>query len=143
MDPVTALGIASSVVQFVDFGSRLLSKTAQVHKAGTTYDHINPEAITEDLRRVTEGLAIDLHKSSTQGELTSPEQNVQQLCQECSQISSQLLSALASLKQPRSRRFQSTARHPRWESFRQAVQTIWSENEVESIKNDWTGSGNG
>ena len=51
MDPVSALGVAAAAVQFVDFGSRLLSNTLETYKNATGQSTRNMElsVISQDL----------------------------------------------------------------------------------------------
>jgi hypothetical protein len=56
LDPFTALSVAASVVQFVDFTTRLLSKSNEIRKNGATVDAAYLEVKTEDLILVSAGL---------------------------------------------------------------------------------------
>ena len=43
MEPLTALGLAASVAQFIDFGPKLVGKTREIAKAGSSVsvDHLS------------------------------------------------------------------------------------------------------
>lgn len=52
LDPFTALSLAASVVQFIDFGVRLLTDSAELYHTGTLLQHEDLEIITSDLVEV-------------------------------------------------------------------------------------------
>ena len=51
LDPLIALGIASSVIQIIDFGCKLVSETQQIYHVakGATKDNVTFREITEDI----------------------------------------------------------------------------------------------
>lgn len=51
MDPVTAIGLASSPVQFVDFGIRVVSKGFKIYRSvdGCLIENLDLEVVTNDL----------------------------------------------------------------------------------------------
>lgn len=58
MDPLTALSLAGTIVQFVDFGSKLLVECHQLYKSKSGSLTVNDELslATEDLRMVVDKL---------------------------------------------------------------------------------------
>jgi hypothetical protein len=56
LDPLTALGIASNVIQLVDFTSKVLSKTKDIRSRGKTVDNARLEALTVNLVSLSENL---------------------------------------------------------------------------------------
>ena len=46
LDPLSALGLASNVIQLVDFASRLVKKGTEIHLRGETVDNARLEAVT-------------------------------------------------------------------------------------------------
>ena len=51
LDPVSALSVAAAVVQFVDFSTKLVSKTREMRISidGRTVEHRHIEAVTQSL----------------------------------------------------------------------------------------------
>ena len=51
MEALTALSVASSVIQFVDFGCKLLSQSRQLYKSaeGILTENVDIEILTQDL----------------------------------------------------------------------------------------------
>jgi hypothetical protein len=61
MDPLSAVSIASNVIQFVDFACKLVSGSRQLHKSldGVLSDKVIVEVLADDL----ESLSTNLRKS--------------------------------------------------------------------------------
>ena len=129
MDPVSALGVAAAVVQFVDFGNRVLSKTSNAYKSARS-GHLDLEIVTKDMIKVTKKLDEGLQAGSLakRAQLSTEERELQQLCQECNHIASQLSKALADLKPPKLQFWR------KWESFYQALRSIWAEDKIEALQ---------
>ena len=49
MDPLTALGLAANVIQFVDFASKLFSPEKEIHEVGTSKQNLDLGVIVDDL----------------------------------------------------------------------------------------------
>lgn len=58
MGPLTALSVASSVIQFADFGSKLLNQSRQLYKSahGTLSENIDVEIIAADVLSLAQSL---------------------------------------------------------------------------------------
>ena len=59
MEPLTALGLAASVAQFIDFGSKLVGKTREIARAGSSVSVADLSTLTSDL--------IDINKTLDSG----------------------------------------------------------------------------
>ena len=138
MDPVTALGLAAAVVQFVDFGSQVLTKTSDIYRSGGLGhpDDDDLETVSKDMARLTERLNASLETSSSAkgAKLSAEEQEFQQLCQECNQIAYQLSGVLASLNPPQAKRWQKSSKPRKWESFYQALKSVLAEEEIDHLR---------
>lgn len=51
MDPLTALGLASNIVQFVDFASKLISQSHEIYQSadGALEDNVALEHVAKNL----------------------------------------------------------------------------------------------
>jgi hypothetical protein len=58
LEALAAIGLVSSIVQFVDFASELLSKTNELRQStnGADAENANLETTSQVLRRLSEGL---------------------------------------------------------------------------------------
>jgi hypothetical protein len=87
MDPLSAIGLASAIIQFVDFGSKILVTGYETYHSvhGTTNENIELESLTRSLYKFQEQLTI----SPKQLGHSDPE--LQKLAQESSNIAGGLL----------------------------------------------------
>lgn len=97
MDPVSALGIAASVVQFLQFGSSLVSKTRQIYSQGAISDHVECESATRRLVDLTKQITNSLTDLGSLGALSLDSQALQKICEKCVELSNGLLSWLVDL----------------------------------------------
>ncbi len=95
MDPLAALGLASAVVQFVDFSFKLVKGTAEIYDsaAGVTPHDANLEFVTRKLQELTFNLevGVGLPQNTDQSRLRA-------LAEECQSLSTKILALLAKTK---------------------------------------------
>jgi hypothetical protein len=135
MDALTALAFAGNIIQFVDFGSRLLSQAEELYKslAGSLTVNDELELVTTDLR----ALITKLQKSLPPAELNSSPGPIgqadyeswtsfQKICLEAANIADEILGQLGTLKVKDSK-------HRKWQSLKYAVKSLWSEKEISTL----------
>ena len=125
-EALAALGVAANIVQFIDFGCKILSEGSRLHK----YKGVSPSKNAE-----LESIALDLQKLHK--ELQYPENETYQaptpndiqlhrLAEQCRGVCLELLAALEKMK---------IADPPgKWRSFRVALKTVWGESEIKSLQ---------
>jgi hypothetical protein len=89
MDPFSALTVAASVVQFIQFGSSLISTSIEIYQSaeGASTRQIDIELTTLSLVGVTEKIKAG-----------ADDQALQTICSGCISVSSIMVSKLAKLK---------------------------------------------
>jgi len=124
MDPLSAVSLAATVVQFVDFASKVLSKTNELYNSATGASLSNSECatVTRDLIALDKRLT---DRSSKRGSLSKEEYALEALCRGCNVIADELLEHLEKIKVQ--------GKHKRWKSLRQALKSISSESAVDEI----------
>ena len=128
MDPLSALSVAASTVQFVDFGCRLFTDTKELYDSrdGSLVGHKQAEDAAVRLGELTEGLKAALTSKWSSQPLPG-EEALEAICTGCIEVSKQLQSILQTLQTD------NRARHRRWQSFRKAFLTVWTRKEIEAI----------
>lgn len=65
MDPVNAVGIAAAVVQFADFGFRLIKSAWELYKSpsGQVSEHIELSVVSQDLSSLADAIKAKLDES--------------------------------------------------------------------------------
>ena len=68
-DPITALSLASAVLQLVDFGSKMLVTGYKTYKSvdGVSDCNEHIEVLVADLRAIGHGLSREVHKGAGSG----------------------------------------------------------------------------
>jgi hypothetical protein len=127
LDPVTALAVVTSVVQFVDFSSKVISKAVELSRSanGTTQDASNYEIVTRDLLRLSEGLRERAAASSAERPKTEADQALNDVCNGCISLSETMLEGLEGLK------VQDGA--GKISLFGRAVKSVWSRSELKEM----------
>ncbi len=119
-----ALSLAGTIIQFVDFSSKVLSQTRQLYVSQVGALSVNQELelVTSDLFALSQKLPDVEHEHPE----TQEGKALRKLAISCSEIAVELSAKLNGLKVG--------AKHKKWNSFRQAVKSAWSEDE----RNDLT-----
>ena len=75
MDPLTALGLAGNIVQFIDFSCKILSDSYEIYRAGSTSEHEEIDFIATDLSTLADRIQHGLGSaSSLKGPINANEQ---------------------------------------------------------------------
>jgi len=125
MDPISAVSLAATIVQLVDFSSKLVSKGHHIYHSakGAVEENIDLEAVTTDLLEIS----TRLKTHERLGCLSKDDQLLEDLAGKCATISDELLSRLERLK------VQEHAKQRKWKSFRQALKTVWSKKDLDAL----------
>jgi hypothetical protein len=128
MDPVSALGVAASAVQFVEFASSLVSSTYEIYQSasGGSAANIDLESITSSLKALNADLRHSLSRAASCKELSASDLELNKVCTNCEAVTDRLISALRKLKAQK--------KHSIWDSFGRALLTVWSKEEVEALQ---------
>lgn len=105
MEALAALSVASSVVAFVDFGSKLLSNSRQIYKSphGFLSPIVDIEVITRDLQNLTEGLRRKLPENrpliwKAHRESSEDDEALDRLCIRCHEMAQTLTGRIRKLQ---------------------------------------------
>ena len=126
LEAFTALSLASNIVQFVDFGSRLLSKNKELSRSvsGASAENEALETISNSLTRLSRNLKIS--RTPSRASLSRHEADLEELADRCCVVAGEVLSALARLKVHENR--------TKWTTLRQALRVIMNASKIEEMK---------
>ena len=130
MDPLTALSLASAVVQFVDFGISILKAGNEVYHRldGATIRNAAIEDVTTNLRDLMDRLTVQSPVAGTP--LTPAQVALNSLVQKCSNKAQELIDKLNNVK----------AKGPGfWKTVSAAFLTVCSKKEIEGISEELKG----
>jgi len=121
---LAAIGLAGNIVQFVSFTFVLVSKTKELHESasGTLNDNVDLSIIAQDIRSFTNRLTSNGRSS---GRLVD-------IARRCDTIAHELLDAITKLQHRHGAR--SGNAPTRWQSFRQALKSLWGKAHIEELK---------
>lgn len=130
MDPLSALGAAAAVTQFVDYTITILRDTREIIKSvdGQTAKHIEISCISMDLERLAEDVDVK-SKGLATIDADQSEQIFLRLCGECREIAKKLLTSCAQLQSTGVTRLEIAA-----SSFVAAVKGVWNSGKIEDLQ---------
>ena len=105
MDPFSALPVAASVVQFLDFGCQVVSKAKDIYRSsdGISIDHAQSQAAAKRLINLSEGMKSYLQLGSATSAVSGNEfvlisrqsmpedEAIKVLCTSCIDLSNKLI----------------------------------------------------
>lgn len=151
MDPVTALGVAGAVIQFVDFGTKWVSKV--VSKSGEIYNAMQ-EGYAEDrfasidkiLERdaneisiITARIQRPLRLNASTVTESKEEKDLAKLCQECTGIAEEIIDHLNGLKitahqiKNDEKKKWGSGVGQRIKSLGKAIKAVWTEDKLSNM----------
>lgn len=127
LDPLTAVSLAATVVQLVDFTAEVVSKTVELRNSayGSSNEVYSAEAVTRNLVRFSEKLKDGLRNAGARGPLLEDDQALEDLCNACIGVSGEMLHRLEGLKVQQG--------DGKWKTMIQAIKTVWSQRELEDL----------
>lgn len=125
LESLAALNFAGNLIQFVDTGLRLFSRSRKLYKSshGVLLESAELELIATSIKRLSEHLTSS-HPPELQRSLE--DHHLISYAQSCNTIAEQLLSALEKLKIRGSER-------RKWQSFRIALSAVWNSKDIEDV----------
>ena len=129
MDPLSGLSLAGTIVQFVDFGLRVVSKGNQIYRSvdGALTENLDLEAITNDLIVIQTKLLCPRPVSSPTPMPSEEVEAFEKLGTASARAAEKLLERLNMAK--------AQGRFRAWKSLRQALKSVWSKGDIEEMAN--------
>lgn len=132
MDPLTALGLASNIVQLVDCASKALSKCVKIYK-GQLVEHTEAQKVAQILQHLTQ----DVEKTFASSKLDPQHRRDQELisiCQQTGSVAHELVTLLEKMRDKLKDK-ESLAEHLKiWKSVRQLFQGIWEDENIWNLE---------
>lgn len=125
MDPLSALSIAASIAQFLEFGSRLLSNGFAIYKSptGSLAEHVGKEEAIVRLADLISKLEDCVTYARRENNLWGTESSaIYALCSKCNLVGEELLNRLKAVRVHGKNRI--------WKTFRQAFRSVWTEDAI-------------
>ena len=125
LEGIAALNFAGNIIQFIDIGVRLFSKSRRLYKShnGVLLESAELETIATSIKKLSEHLTAN---PPPQHQRSLENSGLTLLALGCNTIAEELLSALAKLKIRGSE-------SRKWQSFRIALSMIWKSEDIEDM----------
>ncbi|KAI9789916.1 MAG: hypothetical protein M1816_005685 [Peltula sp. TS41687] len=126
MEALVAVGLASNVLQFVQFAVKLVSKGKEIYDYGSTVEQSDLRDVTKQLVELNDRLRVSLQgRRSRANGLTDDEKGLENVAASCITAGNDLIQKLSGL--------QINSRHRRWRSIRQALKTVWKKDDIDAL----------
>jgi hypothetical protein len=137
MEPLTALSLAGTIVQFVDFGTKLFSESREIYQSSSGRLKVEDdlELVATDLTAVIRKIrrSIPSHLPEISGDIDQETQNHEKrfetICDDAAKIAEKILASI-----PVDQMKQKGTRNRKWKTFRQVMVRIWSRTEIDDLK---------
>ncbi|KAF5609295.1 heterokaryon incompatibility protein het-E-1 [Fusarium subglutinans] len=141
MDPLTALSLAAAVVQFADFGVRLLSKTTRLYKSasGAGRSTVELHIISSDLKELIDNVERkSVPLAHLGGHVDASNRRLLGICARCKEACANLDDAIMALESRGLTNFNfnyfSTDSAGQWhENFAASLKRLWRADKIESL----------
>ncbi|KAK8084131.1 hypothetical protein PG996_002912 [Apiospora saccharicola] len=109
MDPFAAMGAASAIITFLDFGATIVKTAKEIHasESGASSHNADLETLTKKMNE----LSIDLKPLKSPSDMSASEKALLEVCIECEGLTTDLQSVLDDMKpkRPRNKRSSTAA----------------------------------
>jgi uncharacterized protein (UPF0264 family) len=137
LEPMSALSVAASAVQFVDFCVKIVSKGRELYHSpsGSLEENLQLKHSTKVLvgRRGNVSKAINVDSLRPPLVISDAQADLLELCDNCLKVGNKLMDRLTGLE------IKEREKHRRWKSIRQALKSEWGEKEVNEMRDSLAG----
>ncbi|MCJ1344280.1 hypothetical protein MMC31_002483 [Peltigera leucophlebia] len=126
MEPLSAVSLVGTVVQFLDFGIKLVAKTKEIYNSseGAEIRTIELDAIAQNLVSLNRRVSIRSHKLCASG-ISEDERALEAITTQCNKIGEELIDALQKTKVQ--------GAHKRYKSVRQALKSVLGPDKIQDL----------
>jgi hypothetical protein len=134
MKPLPAVGLASAIIQIVDFSIKITQKEHKIYQpaeGSIVENHAVLQAVAHNLFRLSLKLdQNDLSRlaSEKRGKLSEPAEMLLKLADDAKELTAPLTDAVLQAQA------HGTFGDPKWQTVREALSTIWKKKDITGIK---------
>ena len=123
MDPASAIGLASSILTFIDIGYKVVAGTLETAQTGQAPHTEHIDVVTHDLKNAVAGFSKPVSSNAS-----GPEKALGEASVKCQALSSELLALLARFKVP------ATKPGVSWDSVKVAIRRMRKDSKVQELQ---------
>ncbi|KAF2628007.1 hypothetical protein BU25DRAFT_410635 [Macroventuria anomochaeta] len=133
MDPLTAVSLVGTIVQFIDFGSKLVSAGKELYNSasGALEQNVRITEVTSDLQAICLPLrtaSSPFSNPNIRGISPSHQQALQRLAASCVEVANKLMPVLEGLQIP------ANTTHRTWHAIRQSIKSTLQKEEISQLR---------
>ncbi|EAT81134.2 hypothetical protein SNOG_11426 [Parastagonospora nodorum SN15] len=120
---LAAIGLAGNIIQFITFGSALVSKSREIHRSasGLSIELVDLNVVARDIKYFSSRISADTRVSDRLYDIAKASSNV----------AHELVEAVADIQ----KNGQASISGPtKWKSFRKALKCIWKKEMIDELK---------
>ena len=136
MDPISAVGIAAAVIQFVTFTGTLVSGAYELHyrREGKKRWVLQLTDLTTSLVEIKDNICA-IQPKNTHETLCPRDNDIVSLCKACNRIADRFLSVLDTIRSKKAKSQAKLWRKP-WNNFRGVLLELWKRSEIEALEKE-------
>ena len=121
LDPLSAIGLAGNIVQFVDFSFKLIAETRDIYHSatGATTNGVLLSAIADDVQKLSDQL------ESSHSRPTGFMSGLQKVAVEAHEVAKELLEAVSLLR--------ASKPQSKWSSFKAALAQVYHGEKIRNL----------
>ncbi|KAI0854404.1 hypothetical protein F5Y00DRAFT_256898 [Daldinia vernicosa] len=130
MEALVAVGLASNILQFVDFSAKLIRISNELRNDATSSENKDHQVITTHMKALAQGISDSAKAISQTSTTASPEEKaLQPVAFQCCKLADSLLDRLKKCG------IQHGQNNSRLQRVKTAFKAIWNKREIEEISN--------
>lgn len=120
---LAAIGLAGNIIQFISFGSALVSKTREIHQSasGVSTDLIDLDVVAGDIKQFSSQILANARVFP----------RLCDVAKSCTAVAQELLHAISEIQK---HNHSATKEPTKWRSFRKALKCIWGKEHIDGLK---------
>ncbi|KAK4552316.1 hypothetical protein LTR86_010487 [Recurvomyces mirabilis] len=128
MDPLTGVSLAGTIIQFLDFGAKVVSTSVEIgrSKSGATATHEDLHAATIDLKLILDHLKNSIEQKSIHHSLTADDYAELRLAKQCHVVAVELRDLL--------KRLNNSDKHSKWQSLYHGLLVVCKKEQVAQLE---------
>ncbi|KAJ9616952.1 hypothetical protein H2200_000672 [Cladophialophora chaetospira] len=128
LDPVSTIGLAANILQFIDFSCGIIRDAKEMYRSnhGSKSGLVELQGVAESLARLSSTFIEDSPVESADVK-QSAKREIHTLAALCKAIADELIATIQSLQVRE-------GSHRKWQSFRQALNTVWKKDKIVSLE---------
>ena len=129
MDPVTAFGLASNVIQLIDFATGVIFEASKLSRTPVFDNHMVLRDVTKDLQELDGKVMRSVSKEQSRNEIGGSESDgsLRDLCFKSSSAASELLQLLQKYE---------PMPGPRYQALGQVIRLRWKQKDLDALSID-------